>query len=139
MRQSPRTRATRHAIRRVAPPAALVFLIATLFMCLGPVAPDGGHKGTGHAGAVAVTRALSSGSLDHHAVAVEGSDCPDGDHCCAPAAHGVRATPAPTGPSLSDLHRQEPCSRAPSAPGPAPEQPSNRGSPDLHMLQVQRT
>ncbi|MFI7322714.1 hypothetical protein [Streptomyces venezuelae] len=139
MRQSQWTRAARHALCRVAPPAALVSLLATLFMCLGPVAPDGGHEGTGHAAPVAVTRAPSSGPLDHRAVAAEGSDCPDGDHCCAPSAHGVRATPAPTGPSLSDLGRQVPYPQPLSAPGPAPEQPSNRGSPDLHMLQVQRT
>ncbi|WAL93837.1 hypothetical protein [Streptomyces sp. Je 1-369] len=140
MRQSQWTRAARHAWCRVASAAALVSLVTTLFMCLGPVTPDGDHEGTGHA--TAVTQALSaacSDSFDHRASAVEGSDCAPEEQCCAPSAHGVRAAPAPAGPALSDHLRQLPCPQAQSAPGLAPEQPSNRGSPDLHMLQVQRT
>ncbi|MET8684747.1 hypothetical protein ABZV77_11075 [Streptomyces sp. NPDC004732] len=134
MRQSQWTRASRHALCRAASAAALVALVTTLFMCLGPVAPDGGHEGTGHAAAVALT--LSS---DDHASPVEGSDCPPDEECCAPSAHGVRAVPGPAGPSLSAFHHQAPYPQALSAPGPAVEQPSTRGSPDLHMLQVQRT
>ncbi|MEU5686386.1 hypothetical protein DEJ48_35055 [Streptomyces venezuelae] len=141
MRQSQWTRAARHTWCRFASAAALVSLVTTLFMCLGPVAPDGGHEGTGHA--TAVTQALpsdcSDGSPDHRATAVEVPDCPDDEHCCAPSAHGVRATPAPAGPTFSDHHRHVPYAPALSAPGLTPEQPSSRGSPDLHMLQVQRT
>ncbi|WP_306334054.1 hypothetical protein [Streptomyces sp. KL118A] len=134
MRQSQWTRAARHSLCRVASAAALVSLVTTLFMCLGPVAPDGGHEGTGHTAAVAM--ALAS---DDCATPVEGSDCPAEEECCAPSAHGVRAVPGPAGPSLSALHHQVPYPQALSAPGTAVEQPSTRGSPDLHMLQVQRT
>ncbi|MYY87394.1 MULTISPECIES: hypothetical protein [unclassified Streptomyces] len=139
-RPSQWTRTAQHAWRHVAPTAALVSLVATLFMCLAPVAPDGAHEGTGHATVVTRTApADCSASPRHRAAAVGSPDCPDDDQCCAPSAHGVRATPAPAGPTLADPHRQVPYPQALSAPGPAPEQPSNRGSPDLHMLQVQRT
>ncbi|MFK4067203.1 hypothetical protein [Streptomyces sp. NPDC029674] len=141
--------ASRHASCRVAPTAAPVFLtrlnsltplialtslLAALFICLGPLPHGDDHQGAGRATAVAGTV-----SLDERVPRVRDSDCPPGERRCAPVAHGVRAVLTPGGPSLPACDRPAPYPQALSVPGPAVEQPSDRGSPDLHMLQVQRT
>lgn len=134
MRQTQWTGAARHTLCRVASLAALVSLVAALFMCLGPVALDGGHRGTGHATAVA-----GAPSLDDRVPRAKDADCPPDERRCAPAAHHVRAVLGQGGPSLPAFDRPAPYAEVLSVPGPAVEQPSDRGSPDLHMLQVQRT
>lgn len=133
MRQTQWSGAARHAPCRAALAAALGSLLVTLFLCLGPVAPDGGHHGTGHV--TAVTEALSF----EDCTAPVTADCPPPDRCCAPVAHGTRAVPAPGAPALSAVRHRMPSPQPPAVPGPAAADPSNRGSPDLHMLQVQRT
>ncbi|MEV7194288.1 hypothetical protein AB0N81_21150 [Streptomyces sp. NPDC093510] len=138
MRRTQWTGAARHALCRVVSAAALVPLLAALCMCLGPVAPDGGHRDAGHVTAVAGAPPSFDGRVPTTPT-VDDSDCPPDERHCAPAAHDVRAVLAPGGPSLPACHRPAPYPQALSAPGPAVDQPSNRGSPDLHMLQVQRT
>ncbi|MEV0254199.1 hypothetical protein AB0H82_07965 [Streptomyces sp. NPDC050732] len=141
------TGAARHTLCRVASAAALVSLVAALFMCLGPVAPDGGgHRGAGHTTAITEATDVTETStvagvpsFDDRVPRVKDADCPPDERHCAPAAHDVRAVLSPGGPSLPAFDRPAPYPQALSVPGPAVEQPSDRGSPDLHMLQVQRT
>ncbi|MFF1380270.1 hypothetical protein [Streptomyces sp. NPDC058308] len=133
MRQTQWTGAARHAWCRAASAAALASLVATLFMCLGAVAPDGDHRGSGHPAA-----ATGAPSYDDGAPRAHGVDCPPGDRRCTAAAHGVRAVLNPADPSLPAVPKQTLSPRLPPAPGPPAGPPSDRGSPDLHMLQVQR-
>ncbi|MEU6992133.1 hypothetical protein ABZ953_15915 [Streptomyces sp. NPDC046465] len=139
MRQTRWTGAARHAWCRAASAAALASLVATLFMCLGAVASayDGGgggdYRGTGHTTAI-----TGAPSFDDGAPRAHGADCPPADRHCTAAAHCVRAVLNPAAPSLPAAAKQVPCPRALPTPGPPVEHSSDRGSPDLHMLQVQR-
>lgn len=138
MRHTQWTGAARHAWCRAVSAAAFVSLVAALFMCLGATAF---HEARPNAGALA---GAGTGSVysDSDAVCtapLDDSDCPPADRCCASLTHGVRAAPKPAGASpVAGTPSYAPRPPAQSATGPASEHPSNRGSPDLHMLQVQR-
>lgn len=117
---------------------ALAVLLAALVVCLGPLA----HATSAPAAAPATTMsAMAVSPADHETKTVtQPADCPDGDTCCAPAAHGVHAVLAAPVQPLPVL-----LPRMPDLPGPpdsAPrrtEPPPATGAPDLHVLQVQRT
>ncbi|MFD4631521.1 hypothetical protein ACFVYR_25835 [Streptomyces sp. NPDC058284] len=133
MRQTRWTGAARHAWCRAASAVAFVSLVLTLLLCPGAVALDEGHRIAGHAAATTDAVSLHTGTAS-----VDDADCPPADRHCGPTAHDVQAVLNPAGPSLPTLPKHAPPPRTLPAPGVAVERPSNRGSPDLHMLQVQR-
>ncbi|MER6011939.1 hypothetical protein [Streptomyces bluensis] len=125
---------------------ALLVLLATLVMCLGSVShADSGPAGTTMTSmgpmAPASVDALPGGAFTSHhgTTGAHPAGCPYGDVCCGPAADGVRAVlAAPVQPVPAVLPR------VPITPTPgissrcAAAAPTGR-SPDLHVLQVQRT
>lgn len=140
MRHTQWTGAARHAWCRAVSAAAFVSLVAALLMCLGATAS---HEARPNAGAPAGAGTGSVYSDSDEAFAactapLDDSDCPPADRCCASLTHGVRAAPKPAGASPVAGAPYVPRPRAQSATGPASEPPSDRGSTDLHMLQVQR-
>ncbi|MFF7467619.1 hypothetical protein [Streptomyces sp. NPDC008092] len=165
---SGRTQHGRRGAWRATRPAvlchALAMLLTALVMCLGPAAHAAADLATAPMTATSTTRtpppmtatsttrtpppmtATSAAptapghAADHHAVAVtHPGNCPAGGVCCAQDTRGVRAVlPTAVQPASSALPRVF------SRPGPAVLACSvgrapTRGTPDLHVLQVQRT
>ncbi|MEV0634520.1 hypothetical protein AB0I77_06015 [Streptomyces sp. NPDC050619] len=118
---------------------ALAVLLAALVMCLGYAA----HGGTGgQAAAMTGVSAVQmpAGSAQEHRAepAAHHHDCPAGDQCCAPAAHGVRTVITPlrllpaVPPDMPNSAGQ------PGSPPLCTGPPPTGSAPDLHVLQVQR-
>ncbi|MFI6407459.1 hypothetical protein [Streptomyces sp. NPDC050548] len=119
---------------------ALAVLFAALVMCLGALA----HGTDAPAAASMTTMSGMTVPADtwgnHHGKTFsDPGDCPAGDVCCDPVAHGVRAVRhAPAEPLSAPLPALQ-GSPGPGTPARCPALPPARGAPDLHVLQVQRT
>jgi hypothetical protein len=119
---------------------ALALLFAALVMCLGYVAHGTSDQVAAPMTTMSATTAPTTPSATHHVKAIaHPADCPAGDVCCDPVAHGVRAVfAAPTQPLPAILPRIPSLPR-PDTPSCSLRPPPTRGAPDLHVLQVQRT
>nr|WP_258404854.1 hypothetical protein [Streptomyces sp. F12] len=119
---------------------ALAVLLAALVMCLGYTAHNASDQAAAPMTTMSATAAQTTPSATHHVKAIaHQADCPAGDVCCNPVAHGVRAVlAAPTQPPPTILPRT-PSPPRPDTPLCSTESPPTRGAPDLHVLQVQRT
>ncbi|MER6087456.1 hypothetical protein [Streptomyces bluensis] len=125
---------------------ALLVLLATLVICLGSVS----HGDSGPAGTTmtwmgpmtpASVDALPAGApTSHHGTTgAHSADCPYGDVCCGPAADGVRAVLAAPAQPVPVVLPSMPNTPAPGISSRCAEPPPTGRSPDLHVLQVQRT
>ncbi|WP_406464816.1 hypothetical protein OH768_53030 [Streptomyces sp. NBC_01622] len=125
--------------RTVALCPALAVLFAALVMCLGSMAHGADAPAAVPMTAMSATAVQANTSATPHAkTIVHPADCPAGDVCCDPVAHGVRAVrTAPAEPLPAILPRMQSLS-GPDIPASFPGLPPARGAPDLHVLQVQR-
>ncbi|QQM47428.1 hypothetical protein [Streptomyces liliifuscus] len=119
---------------------ALAVLLAALVMCLGYAAHNASDQAAAPMATMSATAAQTTPSATHHVkVIAHQADCPAGDVCCDPVAHGVRAVlAAPTQPPPAILPPMPSPPRS-DTPSCSTDLPPTRGAPDLHVLQVQRT
>ncbi|MER5906160.1 hypothetical protein ABT150_39805 [Streptomyces mirabilis] len=118
---------------------ALAVLLAALVMCLGYMAHGISDPAAAPATAMSATVAQAHTSTEQHHVAAHPVDCPAGDVCCDPVAHGVRAVLATPAQPLPTVLPRTPDLPRPGTSSRCAEPPPTGRSPDLHVLQVQRT
>jgi len=125
--------------RTVALCPALAVLFAALVMCLGSLAHGTDDPAAAPMTTMSATAVPADTSATHHTKTIaHPADCPAGDVCCDPVAHGARAVrTAPTEPLPAILPRVQSLP-GPDTPAGLPGLPPARGAPDLHVLQVQR-
>ncbi|WP_329295866.1 hypothetical protein [Streptomyces pseudovenezuelae] len=116
---------------------ALAVLLAALVICLGALT----HATSDPAATPTTTLSVTMQSAGHHSSAIaHPADCPAGDMCCTPGAHGVHAVlAAPVQPLPVLLPRTPDLPRPPDSTPCHTKPPPTAGAPDLHVLQVQRT
>ena len=139
-RQQHRTRAAWRTTRLAALCPALAVLLTALVICLGPLRHATSDSDPA-AAPVTTMSATTASPADHPTKEVtHPADCPAGDTCCTPAAHGVRAVlAAPVQHLPVFLPRMPDIPRPPDSAPLHTEPPPTTGAPDLHVLQVQRT
>lgn len=134
-------RGTRWTARIAALCPALAVLLASLVICLGFVGHDQSALSAASTTTVSTTAVLTGAPAEHHpTTAAHPSDCQPGDVCCRATADGVRAVlAAPAQPLPAILPRTPEIPRQPDATRLAGEPAPVCRTPDLHVLQVQRT
>jgi hypothetical protein len=119
---------------------ALSVLFAALLMCLGYTAHGTDAPAAALVTTMSATAAKTHTSATHHVATIaHPADCPAGDVCCDPVAHGVRAVRTAPAEPLPAIPPRLQSLVGPDTPARIPGLPPSQGAPDLHVLQVLRT